>query len=167
MTPPLNFTVVAAVTANGVIGADGDLVWRNREDLQRLKALTLGHTLVMGRKNYESIGRPLPGRRTVVVTRQEGWRADGVTVVHDTGPELDRALADIAREYADGQVFIFGGGEIYAQLLDRADAMEITEIGIALDGDVTFPAIDGAQWRETSREERDGFAWVRYERSAP
>lgn len=162
--PQLHITVVAAVAANRVIGADGDLVWRNREDLQRLKALTMGHTLVMGRKNFESIGRALPGRRTVVVTRQRNWRAEGVTVVHDTCCTLDRALTDIARQNGDGEVFLFGGGEIYAQLMGRADAMELTEIDAALDGDVLFPTVDWGQWREVSRESRDGFAWVRYER---
>lgn len=167
MMPParLSFTVVAAVTANGVIGAGGDLVWRNREDLQRLKALTMGHTLVMGRKNFESIGRPLPGRRTVVVTRQPNWSAEGVTVVRDVSSDLNRALTDIARDHADGEVFIFGGGEIYAQLLSVADAMEITEIDAHLPGDVFFPPVDWTRWRETARERRDGFAWVRYERA--
>lgn len=166
MTVPIRFTLVAAVAANGAIGADGDLVWRNRDDLQRLKTLTMGHTLVMGRKNFESIGRPLPGRRTVVVTRQSDWTADGAIVVHDTGPGLEHALGAIASETGDGEMFLFGGGEIYAQLLDRAEAMELTEIDADLDGDTFFPPVDWTQWREVARQPRDGFAWVRYERRA-
>ncbi len=157
-------TVVAAVAANGVIGANGDLAWRNSADLRRLKALTMGHTLVMGRKNFDAIGRPLPGRRTVVLTRRADWAADGVTVVHDAGRELDAALASIVADTGDPEVFIFGGGEIYAELIGRADALELTEIDAELPGDVFFPAVDWAQWAEVRREAQDGFAWVRYER---
>lgn len=157
-------TVVAAVAANGVIGANGDLVWRSSADLRRLKALTMGHTLVMGRKNFDSIGRALPGRRTVVVTRQPDWTADGVTVVHDAAGDLDAALDTIVAETGDPAVFVFGGGEIYAQLLDHAQVLELTEIDADLDGDVFFPPIDRRQWREVAREPQNGFAWVRYVR---
>src|SRR5699024_4249917 len=111
-TPPLTFTAVASVAANGVIGAGGHLVWRNRDDLQHVKAMTMGHTLVMGRKNFESIGRALPGRRTVVLTRDRDWTAEGVTAVHDAGPGLDAVLARIATETGDGEVFVFGGAEV-------------------------------------------------------
>ncbi len=162
----MTLIVLAAVAANGVIGRGGDLAWRNSEDLRRLKAMTMGHTLIMGRRNYESIGRPLPGRRSVVLTRQRDWSADGVTVVHDAGAELDSALAAIARESGDDTFFVFGGGEIYQQLLHRADVLELTEIAEALPGDVLFPPLPAGQWRQTSRQERDGFAWVRYERVA-
>lgn len=156
--------VTASVAANGVIGRDGDLAWRNSADLRRLKAMTMGHTLVMGRKNFDSIGRPLPGRRTVVVTRQADWTREGVTVVHDIGAEFDAALRRIVQETGDPLVFVFGGGEIYAGLIDRARVLELTEIGGRLEGDVYFPAVNRAEWRECSREEQDGFAWVRYER---
>ena len=159
--------LVASVAANGVIGRDGDLAWRNSEDLRRLKAMTMGHTLVMGRRNYESIGRPLPGRRTVVLTRQPDWSAEGVTVVRSAGAELDEALAAIAAETGDDTVFVFGGAEIYAALLDRVDVLELTEIDDELDGDVFFPALDPSGWREESRERRDGYAWVRYRRAPP
>lgn len=155
---------VAAVAANGVIGRDGDLAWRNSEDLRRVKAMTMGHTLVMGRRNFEAIGRPLPGRRTVVLTRRPDWVAEGVTVVHDAGPGLDAALSAIATETGDDTVFVFGGAEVYAQLMDRVRVLELTEVDAALDGDVRFPAIDPADWREVARERREGFSWVRYER---
>lgn len=164
MTSEPTFVVIAAVSPGGVIGRDGDLAWRHPEDMRHLRALTMGHTLVMGRKNFEAIGRPLPGRRTVVITRQRGWAHEGVTVVHDTGKGLERALRAIVRESGDPLVFVFGGGEIYASLMDRAATLELTEIGEDLAGDVFFPAWDKNEWTETAREQRDGFAWVTYRR---
>lgn len=160
----MTLIVVAAVAANGVIGRDGDLAWRDSDDLRRVKALTMGHTLVMGRKSFESIGRPLPGRRTVVVTRQANWAHDGVTVVHDTGADLDAALRSVVAASGDGQVFAFGGGEIYAALLPRADVLELTEIAAELPGDVHFPPVDWCDWHLVRAEPRDGFRWARYER---
>ncbi|MFI5711838.1 dihydrofolate reductase [Kribbella sp. NPDC051620] len=148
--------LIAAVGANGVIGRDNDLPWRIREDLQHFKALTLGHTLVMGRKTYDSIGRPLPGRRTVVVTRQLDWSVDGVEVVHDL---------DIALKLADSNdLYVAGGGEIYRQALPYADRLELTEVDQSPDGDVTFPTFDRTTWRETARTQHDGFAFVTYVR---
>jgi dihydrofolate reductase len=148
--------LIAAVGANGVIGRDNDLPWRIREDLQHFKALTLGHTLVMGRKTYDSIGRPLPGRRTVVVTRQLDWSVDGVEVAHD----LDDAL----KLASSNDLYVAGGGEIYRQALPYADRLELTEVDQSPDGDVTFPAFDRTDWRETARDQRDGFAFVTYVR---
>lgn len=165
-TPTFTMILVAAIARNGVIGANGDLAWRNREDLQRLKAMTMGHTLVMGRRNYDSIGRALPGRRTVVVTRQRDWAADDVTVVHDLSTHFDRVLADIVTSTGDSTVFIFGGAEIYEALLPRADILELTEIDVNIAGDVYFPPVMWSQWRTASRTQRDGFSWVRYERYA-
>jgi dihydrofolate reductase len=148
--------LIAAVGSNGVIGRDNELPWRIREDLQRFKQLTLGHTLVMGRKTYDSIGRPLPGRRTVVVTRQPDWfaQAGGVEVAHS----LDHAL-----KVANGnKVYVAGGGEIYRQALPLADRLELTEVAQSPAGDVTFPTFDGADWIETARTPHDGFAFVTY-----
>jgi len=150
-------TLIAAVSRNGVIGRSGDLAWRHRDDLQRVKRLTLGRTLVMGRRTFDSIGRPLPGRRTIVITRQAGWAAPGVTVTHS----VEEALA-AARD--SPEIVVFGGGEVYAQLIDRADRLEITHIQDEIDGDTHFPAIDPAVWREIGREERGGFDWVTYTR---
>jgi dihydrofolate reductase len=150
--------LIAAVGSNGVIGRDNDLPWRIREDLQHFKQLTLGHTLVMGRKTYDSIGRPLPGRRTVVVTRQPDWaaQADGVEVAHS----LDHAL-----NLADGNdVYVAGGGEIYRQALPLGDRLELTEVAQSPAGDVTFPAFDRAEWTETARTPHDGFSFVTYTR---
>ena len=153
----MTIILIAAVGSNGVIGRDNDLPFRIREDLQRFKRLTLGHTLVMGRKTYDSIGRPLPGRRTVVVTRQADWSAEGVEVVHD----LDDAL-----KLADGNdLYVAGGGEIYRQALPYADRLELTEVAQSPAGDVTFPDLDPAAWTETAREPHEGFCFVSFRRS--
>lgn len=155
----MTIILIAAVGSNGVIGRDNDLPFRIREDLQRFKRLTLGHTLVMGRKTYDSIGRPLPGRRTVVVTRQPDWSADGVEVTHS----LDDAL-----KLAEGNdLYVAGGGEIYRQALPHADRLELTEVDQAPEGDVTFPAFDRAAWTETAREAHDGYTFITLDRTAP
>lgn len=160
----MTMILVAAIAANGVIGADGDLVWRDSADLRRLKAMTMGHTLIMGRKNFDSIGRPLPGRRTVVLTRQPDWHAPGVTVVRDAAAGLDAALDEIVAETGDDVFFVFGGGDVYRELLPRVDVLELTEIDAALPGDVHFPEVAWSDWVEVRRDRQDGFSWVRYER---
>lgn len=147
----MTVALIAAVARNGVIGVDGDLPWRIPEDLKRFKALTLGHTLVMGRKTYDSIGRPLPGRTTIVVTRQPGWSADGVLVAHS----IEDALAQV-----EGDAWVAGGGEVYAGALPYADRLELTEVDLAPDGDACFPDWDRALWVEAAREQHDGFAFV-------
>jgi dihydrofolate reductase len=148
--------LIAAVAENGVIGANNALPWRLGEDLRRFKALTMGHTLVMGRKTFESIGRPLPGRTTIVVTRDRGWTKEGVTVAHS----VDEALA------APGELFVAGGAEIYAQTIARADRLYITHVQRAVDGDAFFPPIDPRIWHAVEREPHEGFAFVTYARSA-
>lgn len=165
----MTLTLIAAVGRNGVIGRDNDLPWRTPDgtpwrlpgDLARFKALTLGHPIVMGRRTYESIGRPLPGRHTVVVTRQTGWRADGVEVAHSVADALQAA----SRAAGSDNVFVVGGGEIYRGAMPLADRLELTEVEQEPIGDVTFPAYDDGSWTAVHREQRDGFAWVRYERS--
>ena len=152
----MTVTLIAAVARNGVVGMGNDLVWRHTDDMRRFKTLTLGRTLVMGRKTYDSIGRPLPGRTTIVVTRDRAWTADGVTVVHS----IEEALAA-----AGDDVVIAGGGEIYAATIDCADVLRLTEVDADLDGDVSFPAVDPAAWQVSAREDRDGFAWVDYLRN--
>ena len=156
----MTITLLAAVGRNGVIGRDNDLPWRLPEDLQHFKRVTMGHTLVMGRRTYDSIGRPLPGRRTVVVTRQAGWAADGVTVAHSLLEALQAAVRD-----GDTEVFVVGGGEIYAQALPLAVRLLLTEVDQAPEGDAWFPEIDPSDWVETAREQRDGFAFVTYQRT--
>lgn len=146
--------MVAAVASNGVIGADGDIPWRIPEDFAHFKRITLGHTLVMGRATYDSIGRPLPGRTTVVLTRDRDWSAEGVLVAHD----LDSALALAAD--LPGDVVIAGGSHVYAEAMERADEQVLTEVHLAPEGDTFYPAFDRSAWTETAREQHDGFDWV-------
>jgi dihydrofolate reductase len=150
-------TLIAAVGRNGVIGADGKMPWHLSEDFAFFKRTTMGHTMVMGRKTFDSIGRVLPGRRTIVVTRQRDWTHPDVETAHSLVDALD--LAGPADE-----VYICGGGQVYAEAMPFAHRMLITEVEQSPEGDVRFPAIDISDWREVSREPRDGFAWVAYER---
>lgn len=153
-------TIVAAVARNGVIGVDGGLPWRLPDDLRRFKELTLGHVLVMGRKTYESIGRPLPARTTVVITSNADWRAASreVLVADSLPAALERAST------IDDEVFVVGGGRVYAEALPVADRLELTLVDAAPEGDTRFPEVDWTVWREVAREEGDGAAYVRYER---
>jgi dihydrofolate reductase len=153
---------IAAVAANGVIGAGNDIPWRIRADWQRFKALTTGHVLIMGRKTYDSIGRALPGRITFVITRDRMWRGDGVRAV----PSVDEAF-DQALQLNPRTIFVAGGGEIYRAAWDRLTGLEITEVDQNPDGEVTFPEIDPAEWIETSRESHDGYSFVSYRRLSP
>lgn len=149
-------TAIAAVARNGVIGADGDMPWHIPEDSRRFRRVTMGHPLVMGRKTFDSHGL-LPGRTTVVVTRDRRWRADGVRVA----PTVDEALS-LARQIDPNAVFVTGGGDVYRAAWDRLTHLDITEVDASPDGDVTFPVIDPRQWHETGRESHDGFAFVSY-----
>ena len=150
---------VAAVARNGVVGADGTIPWRLPGDLPRFKRLTSGHVLIMGRKTYDSIGRPLPGRTTIVITRNPDWSVPGVETVHSVQAALRRA----AEIDPAGPVFIAGGGDIYRAALADCDRLEITEVDAEPDGDATFPEIVGGDWRETWRDDdHDGFSWVTY-----
>ncbi len=155
-------TIVAAVARNGVIGVDGGLPWHLPDELRLFKETTFGHVLVMGRRTYESIGRPLPGRRTVVVTRNADWSpdADDVVVAHDLEEALDRA-----RRVGD-EVFVVGGGEVYAAALPLADRLELTFVDREPDGDTTFPEVDWDDWHETARRPGDGWVRVTYDRVA-
>lgn len=144
MTPRV--TLVAAVADNGVIGADGDIPWRIPADFAHFKALTLGHVLVMGRATYESIGRPLPGRTTVVLTRDPEWTADGVLVAPDLATAL-RLAADV-----DDEVFVVGGASVYAEALAGADAQVLTEVHLSPAGDTRYPDFDRLGWVEERRE---------------
>jgi dihydrofolate reductase len=150
--------IVAAVGRNGVIGVAGGLPWRLPEDLARFKEITMGHALVMGRATYESIGRPLPGRSNIVLTRSPDWSGDGVDVVSSLQEAVDLA-ADRGQD-----VFFSGGAEVYRMALDISDRLELTEVDAEPDGDTFFPPVDWSKWREISRQDRTGFAWVGYER---
>ena len=162
--------IVAAVARNGVIGANNGLPWRLSTDMKRFKALTWGKPLLMGRKNFQSIGRPLPGRETIVVSRDPAFAPPGVIVAHELDAALDLA-SERARAMGADEIIVAGGGEIYAQTIERASRLFITEVALDAKGDVRFPPIDPGQWREVRREKgergpRDAadFAFVDYER---
>jgi dihydrofolate reductase len=154
-------TIVAAVARNGVIGVDGGLPWRLPDDMRRFKKLTLGHVLVMGRRTYESIGRPLPGRTTVVVTRSEGWDSGsrGVLVARGVPEAIDLAAA------IDDEVFVVGGAAVYAAALPLAGRLELTWVDAEPAGDTTFPDVDWREWRQLRREEAEGAVYATYERA--
>jgi len=144
-------SVIVAAAENGVIGRAGALPWRLSEDLKRFKRLTVGHPVVMGRKTWESLGRALPGRRNLVVSRSPGYAAAGAEVFSS----LDEALAACAGE---GEVFVIGGAALYAEALPRADRLYLTRVHAAVEGDVTFPEIDPADWTLISEESHEADA---------
>ncbi len=139
--------LIVAVARNGVIGRNGALPWRLPEDLAHFKRTTMGNPIIMGRKTWESIGRPLPGRRNIVVSRSKNLAANGAEIAAD----LDAALALCADAT---EAFVIGGAQLYAAALARAQRLLVTEIDADFDGDTHWPAIDSAQWRETAREHR-------------
>jgi dihydrofolate reductase len=157
-------SVIAALARNRVIGIDNRLPWRLPEDLAHFKALTLGHPILMGRKTFESLGRPLPGRTNIVITRNADYRPEGCVVA----ASIPAALALCAD--AD-EVFFIGGAELYAQVIPLADRLYLTEVDIDAHGDACFPDYDPSLFRECSRESKTGekgdalrFAFVVYER---
>lgn len=145
-------TIVAAVARNGVIGRDNGMPWRVSSDLKRFKEVTMGKPLIVGRKNHEAIGRPLPGRETVVLTRDRAFKEPNVHVAHDVADAIGLAEA-LAEEMGAAEIICAGGGEIYRLLLPRASRMRLTEIEAEPAGDVFFPKYDPAHWREIFRED--------------
>ena len=164
--PAVSLEIVAAVAANGVIGRNGQLAWHLPDDLRHFKQLTLGHPILMGRRTYESIGRPLPGRRSIVIS---------TTLRERPHPEVEvvRSL-DEARSLTanvEGPVFVIGGAVLYGSALPRANVLHLTELDEPVDGDVFFPPFDRTQWRRVSaerhaRDDRHAFDFTvsRYER---
>jgi dihydrofolate reductase len=155
---PRRLTLVAAYAANRVIGDHGRIPWRLSEDFAHFKATTMGGVLVMGRTTYDSIGRPLPGRTTIVLTRDPDWSAEGVLVAH--------SLADALALSTDepGETFVVGGTQVYEQALPLATHQVLTEVDLEPDGDAHYPPFSTDDWVETRREPHDGFTWVWWER---
>jgi dihydrofolate reductase len=165
--------LVAAIGENGVIGRDNALPWRMKSDLQHFRRLTTGKPVVMGRKTYLSIGKPLPGRTNIVVTRDRDFAAAGVMVAHDLVSALTAARADALRRGADA-IMIVGGAEIFAQTIDDADRLEITTVHMRPDGDTLFPPIDAGRWHAVAQQEHPAgpddsaaYAVVTYRRREP
>lgn len=139
-------SLIVAMDRKGVIGAQGSLPWRLPADLKRFKQLTMGKPIVMGRRTHESIGRPLPGRDNIVVTRDRAYRGHGCTVVHS----IDDAFRHCA---GAGEVIVMGGAELYRQTLGRADCIYLTEIDADTGGDTYFPEFERGGWREIERRD--------------
>jgi dihydrofolate reductase len=162
--PRQRISLIAALARNRVIGIKNRLPWKLSDDLKRFKALTLGHHILMGRKTYESIGRPLPGRTTVIISRGGFPAAEGCIVAHS----IDEAIAACG---SDEEIFFVGGADLYRQALPMADRLYLTEIQADVEGDAWFPEFDRVQWKEASRdrrmEERSGleYHFVVYDRS--
>ncbi len=166
--PPRISLIVAAAT-NGVIGRGGELPWRLSADLRRFKELTMGHAILMGRKTYESIGRPLPGRRMIVISRQPDFRADGAEVVAG----LDEAFG-LAADRNDAECFVIGGSEIYGQTRPRANRVYLTRVHATVDGDAYFAPLNLSEWRlvsstpiEADAKNEYPFSFEKYERVHP
>ncbi len=164
-TPSLE--VIAAIAANGVIGAGNRLPWHISADLRRFRALTTGHAVIMGRRTWESLGRALPQRQNIVVSRTPGFAAAGA----QTAASIDAALALVAMP---APAFCIGGGRLYRDALARASVLHLTEVTRDFEGDATFPALDRSVWRETAREahtpetpDGPGYAFVTYARARP
>lgn len=158
-------TIIAAVASNNALGKNNDLIWRLPNDLKRFKKITLGHHIIMGRKTFESLGKPLPNRTTIIITRNVNYKVEGCIVVNS----LENAII-AARE--DDNPYILGGGEIYKQALAYADALDLTLVHHSFDeADTFFPAIDFNEWEETLREDFKAdknhnydFSFVRYKK---
>jgi dihydrofolate reductase len=174
-TPPRRIAIVllAAVADNGVIGRANALPFRQGSDLKRFKSITMGKPVVMGRKTYASIGRPLPGRTNIVVTRDRDFRGPGILVTNTFADALAIAKADALRRFAT-EIAVIGGAEVYAQWMASADRLEITEVHARPEGDTRFPAIDAAAWEEMARvrnaagpDDSADFSYVTYRRRRP
>jgi dihydrofolate reductase len=162
----MRVTLIAALARNGIIGKGNRMPWHIAEDLKRFKALTLGHPVVMGRKTFESIGKALPGRENIVITRTHDFEAAGCRVAHS----LEEALAAAS---GAAEVFVIGGAEIYALALPQASRLQFTEVDASVDGDAYFPDFERSAWREVSRKrgstpgpEGLRYDFVTYERGA-
>lgn len=142
----MKLSIIVAASRNNVIGKDNQLIWRLSADLKRFKALTTGHTIIMGRKTFDSIGKPLPNRTSVIITRQEDYKQEGCIVVHS----LEEALEAVKDQE---KVFIIGGGTIYKEAIDKADELYLTRVHSDFFGDTFFPEIKPEQWESVARQD--------------
>jgi dihydrofolate reductase len=158
----MSISIIAAVAKNGVIGSKNGLPWHIPADLKQFKKITDGHTVIMGRKTYESImkslGKPLPNRKNVVITRNIGFPTADEVLVYTSIEDALEAVKD------DGEIFVIGGGEIYNQTMKLANKLYLTELDDDKEGDVYFPEFNRGLWDEVSREKQKGFSWVVYEK---
>jgi dihydrofolate reductase len=146
----MRISIIVAAAENGIIGRNGGLPWHLSDDLRRFKRLTMGHTIIMGRRTWESIGRALPGRRTIVVSRNPELQIDVADV--EVALYLDEAL-DFAKASGEGEAFIVGGAELYRESLGRADRIYLTRVCATIDGDTSFPEVAWNEWQLVESEE--------------
>lgn len=139
-------SLIVAVAQNGIIGRDNQLIWHLPNDLKQFKRLTTGHPIIMGRKTFDSIGKPLPNRTSIVITRNKEWQHEGVVVVHS----VEEAIAAAQQTQTD-EAFVIGGAEIYRKMLPLADKLYLTEVKADFEGDAYFEAISNNEWKEVSR----------------
>jgi dihydrofolate reductase len=142
--------LIVAVASNGVIGRDNTLPWRLPADLKHFKATTFGKPVVMGRKTFESLGKPLPGRTNIVITRDESFSADGAVIVHSIDEAL-RVADEVATRDGAAEIMVIGGAQIYKEALPRARTLYYTKVELDVEGDAFFPELDAAQWRCVER----------------
>lgn len=168
----MDIVLIAAIAENGVIGRGNALPWRLKSDMAHFRAVTMAKPLVMGRKTYLSIGKPLKGRTTIVVSRDPGFAAPGIVAAPSIDAALSVAYGDALRRGADA-IVVAGGAEIYAQIMERATRLAVTQVHMRAEGDAYFPPIDMRRWQETDRKECPagadddaGFAIVNYARLA-
>ena len=143
-------SIIVAVSENGIIGLDNQLIWRLPDDLKRFKKLTLGHPMIMGRKTFESIGKPLPGRQSIIVTRDEDFSFEGTIVVHSVQEAIE-----VAKKIETEEAFIIGGGDIYRQVQGNCDRLYITEVHTQTQGDTFFQIEKPELWQEIERTHHD------------
>ena len=169
----VEITLVAAVTENNVIGKDNDLVWGHKDDMKHFRDLTMGYPVVMGRKTYESLPRkvrPLPRRLNMVLTRQSDYKDTGAKSPIYVGHTLESLFSAVERKVFEregidySKAMVIGGGAIYQESMSYADALEITHVHQKLEGDTFFPTIEDSIWKAVTRDDREGFSFVRYER---
>ncbi|CCE12008.1 dihydrofolate reductase [Bradyrhizobium sp. STM 3843] len=167
----IEIVLIVAIADNGVIGAQGAIPWRQKSDMQRFKAMTMGRPILMGRKTFTSFPRrPLPGRTNIVITRDRDFRAPGAVVSHSVAEALTTARGDALRRSV-AEIAVVGGAEIYTETMPLADRLEITEVHMSPPGDTVFPPIDRSQWEEMAREthssgpdDHAAFSYVTYRR---
>jgi dihydrofolate reductase len=170
-------SIIAAIGKNNALGKENKLLWQMPADMKHFKELTTGHTVIMGRKTHESIGRPLPNRENIVITRDTNYAPEGVTVVHSLDEALKIASLEQGKKFEENQdeveVFVIGGGQIYTEAMEKAHKLYITEIDNSPEADTFFPEIKKDEWKETSRESHEAddknplpYSFVIYTRKA-
>ena len=148
--------IIAAVAENDVIGREGKLPWHIPEDMKHFRSLTLNHPVIMGRKTFESLGRPLDKRTNIIITSQKNYKPEGMVIAHSLEEALEKCSGAIA--------FIIGGQRVFEDALPIADRLEMTVVHRIVDGDAFFPDVDWREWREINREDHEGFSFVTYVR---